>query len=586
MIILFFGPMEPWFHKKAMAAMFGALFLALALLFVGCEQPENPLPKGVETANLGAYLEALPSNTPDTPHTVRLAASTVIDTEDTDDLGVWARINNMVRDAEKYVSLDLSSCAAKENSLSGASNPAENKLNVVKDNEYLKGMILPKTLTNIGSYTFYQCAALTEVTIPGSVTSIDSYAFDGCTALTKVTFAAGSTIDSWNWSSSVSVVSPFPGDLRAKYVSEGGEGTYIRESGENAWTNMAAPPTGVTATVQSVNSILVSWDTVSWALSYKIYRVSISTGSVSNIGATPNDSLSSGSYTDTGLSANTTYYYKVSRVSAIGESRLSESVSAATKTPTVPVNLKTMALSSSRLLLSWDAVPTTNSYLVYRADSPEGTYETILQTARTSYIDIGLAADTPYYYKVSAMNGLVEGNLSEYISESTLQSGKRVDVGDTGPAGGILFYVDDTGFISGGVTYYYLEAAPADLPGTYQWGGSYYSCAAGTAVGEGAVNTKTLTAAGHGHEHPAARACEEYSYGGCDDWFLPSIDELNLMYTHLKQQGIGDFSNNQYWSSSVYDSDDGYALYWYFSYGSYNVAAKNSAYLVRAIRAF
>jgi hypothetical protein len=43
------------------------------------------------------------------------------------------------------------------------------------------------TVTSIGSYTFYNCSALTSVTIPDNVTSIGSYAFYDCSGLTSVT---------------------------------------------------------------------------------------------------------------------------------------------------------------------------------------------------------------------------------------------------------------------------------------------------------------------------------------------------------------------------------------------------------------
>ena len=37
---------------------------------------------------------------------------------------------------------------------------------------------------------------------------------------------------------------------------------------------------------------------------------------------------------------------------------------------------------------------------------------------------------------------------------------------------------------------------------------------------------------------------------GFPDWFLPSIDELYLMYANLGQNNFGRFGNNLYWSSS------------------------------------
>jgi hypothetical protein len=47
-----------------------------------------------------------------------------------------------------------------------------------------------------------------------------------------------------------------------------------------------------------------------------------------------------------------------------------------------------------------------------------------------------------------------------------------------------------------------------------------------------------------------AQAVSVPEYGGYGDWFLPSIDESNLMYENVKKQRMGDFSNNVYRSSS------------------------------------
>jgi len=52
----------------------------------------------------------------------------------------------------------------------------------------------------------------------------------------------------------------------------------------------------------------------------------------------------------------------------------------------------------------------------------------------------------------------------------------------------------------------------------------------------------------------AAKEALGYQYGGKKDWFLPSKDELNLLYVNLHQQNLGNFSNTLYWSSTENDS--------------------------------
>ena len=53
----------------------------------------------------------------------------------------------------------------------------------------------------------------------------------------------------------------------------------------------------------------------------------------------------------------------------------------------------------------------------------------------------------------------------------------------------------------------------------------------------------------------AADLCAGFSLNGFQDWFLPSLEELKMMYTNLKLAGLGGFPDNfpdncDYWSST------------------------------------
>ena len=155
-------------------------------------------------------------------------------------------------------------------------------------------------------------------------------------------------------------------------------------------------------------------------------------------------------------------------------------------------------------------------------------------------------------------------------------------VGDTGPASGLIFY--DKGSYSDG--WRYLEAAPSDQSTGIQWyNGSYLETGAiGTAIGFGQANTTTIVAA-QGAGSYTAQLCDDLTVGGYSDWFLPSKDELNLMYTNLKVAGVGGFAGTKYWSSSEGDAVTAWYQLFYNGFQG-NDYAKYSTYRVRAVRAF
>lgn len=86
-----------------------------------------------------------------------------------------------------------------------------------------------------------------------------------------------------------------------------------------------ASPTGLANAGRTTTSITLTWAAVSGASGYKLYRSATSGGTLSLLGSPVGTSLA-----DTGLTANTTYYYKVSATNAAGESPLSAEVAIAT----------------------------------------------------------------------------------------------------------------------------------------------------------------------------------------------------------------------------------------------------------------
>jgi DUF1680 family protein len=161
--------------------------------------------------------------------------------------------------------------------------------------------------------------------------------------------------------------------------------------------------------------------------------------------------------------------------------------------------------------------------------------------------------------------------------------------GDVGPAGGLIFYVNPNSAADG---WRYLEAAPFDQSAGAKWGcfRTAIQGARGTAVGTGKKNTADMLAACN-DQQTAAALCATASINGVTGWFLPSRDELALMYTNLKTTGVSDFGtrgvidNFSYWTSTQQTADMANHID-FADLGRQHYDDKDFPRRVRAVRAF
>lgn len=148
-------------------------------------------------------------------------------------------------------------------------------------------------------------------------------------------------------------------------------------------------------------------------------------------------------------------------------------------------------------------------------------------------------------------------------------------------AGGIIFYIDPSGDHG-------LVCAESDQRTSVGWGFFDKEVGAhGKLVGTGKFNTEKVADACREKlkdKDLAARVCDELQLSGYDDWFLPSIEELKLMYKNLKAKGLGNFAYDEYWTSSETDFNNA----WVVNFGTGQPTEMNvtKTLHVRAIRAF
>jgi hypothetical protein len=180
-----------------------------------------------------------------------------------------------------------------------------------------------------------------------------------------------------------------------------------------------------------------------------------------------------------------------------------------------------------------------------------------------------LPSKTTYYVKAYAINAYGTSYGKE-MNFTTLSG-----IGDTA-GGGIIFYLDGTG---GG-----LVVAATDQSSGCKWG-CVGTAISGTSAmfGSGKANTTAITTVCT-EAGIAAKVCSNLVLNGYDDWYLPSKEELNTIYTALHKNGKGSFGNTYYWTSTEFNASN--AWYQNFNDGDQSTASKSGNTIrVRAIRA-
>ncbi len=169
-------------------------------------------------------------------------------------------------------------------------------------------------------------------------------------------------------------------------------------------------------------------------------------------------------------------------------------------------------------------------------------------------------------------------------------------IGMTGPGGGLIFFVDYNDQYAG---FNYLEAAPVSCEVQRTWSSAAAEVPAASgwaaqAVGQGQANTNAIRIV-FGSDttlNNAAQYADALDNGvpvGCvtskDDWFLGSAGDMMLMYTNLRQAGVGGFSVGRYWSSSETAGGTAWSLD-FFDGITAPIHTDVNAFFVRPVRAF
>lgn len=185
-----------------------------------------------------------------------------------------------------------------------------------------------------------------------------------------------------------------------------------------------AAPTGLAATAASSSQINLAWtDASNNEENFVVARSSTAGGPYTDLATLAANATS---YSDSGLTPLTPYYYVVRATNSAGSSANSGEASATTLSniPAAPGSLAATATSPNDINLTWaDNSSNEANFVVSRSSSAGGPYTDIvtLGANTTSYTNSGLTASTAYYYVVRATSSGGSSAYSNEASATTLQ---------------------------------------------------------------------------------------------------------------------------------------------------------------------
>ena len=307
----------------------------------------------------------------------------------------------------------------------------------------LGSVTIPRSVTDIGGYAFGSCRSLADVYYGGTETDWTKITIgNGNGNLTSATLhcapaapvvrignsaTSGKPVLTWNAvygatsyriyrstsrGSGYSLLGTVTATSYTNTGAKAGTTYYYRvkacnDAGLSPYSNIVSgkvksvTPKPCAPVVKIGNSAssgkpMLTWNAVSGATSYKVYRATSQNGTYSLLGT-----VTATSYTNTGAKAGVTYYYKVKAVNSAGESAYSNTVSGRATVTTLTMGHSS---TSGKPQLTWKAVSGAVSYKVYRATAKNGAYTVINTTKALTYTNVGAALGTTYYYKVEALN--------------------------------------------------------------------------------------------------------------------------------------------------------------------------------------
>jgi thermitase len=185
----------------------------------------------------------------------------------------------------------------------------------------------------------------------------------------------------------------FKGHVKIKVTSTGAANGVVSgiffAAGATGSPQAPTAPTNVSATAGN-QAVTLSWTAVSGAATYNVYRATVAGGE----GSSPyKTGLTTASFTDTGLTNGTTYFYKVSAVDSTAESAPSSEVSATPTAPVTSVTSATFVKTDATTQGTWQGVYGASGYQVLGDTTSLPAYAALSVSGQSAYTWVPSTSD-------------------------------------------------------------------------------------------------------------------------------------------------------------------------------------------------
>lgn len=335
----------------------------------------------------------------------------------------------------------------------------------------LESISIPNTIKTIDFASFFGCVSLKSVTIPGSVKNVDGFgdcdnlqnvviqsgaqviekdAFNGCTKLRQVTIPTTVKMIEWDaFYGCSSLQDVYYTGTREQWndisISYGYKDTALQYATKHY--NCVKPGTPkMTGISNTATGVQVTWNGVSAAESYRIYRKTSATSwkAIANVGVNTRSCL------DKTAQAGVTYQYTVRSINAYALGGYNTSGLSIRRL--APTKITSIANGPVNIVLKWNKAAGATGYYVYRK-GVNTSWVRVATTKNPTYSDSGRSQGVQYFYTVRAYYGNNASTCAPTVNICRLQQTTITSLKKTA-AGQFTVYWGKKNYATGYQVYY------------------------------------------------------------------------------------------------------------------------------------